>query len=184
LEPPGSFARIHLDRFSPLFESQKESRICNVKANLPYTLVYPLDEKTLYDLAYYFDYDYEDGRNPEEYTAGLADEILKWREIWNAPSGRPVLDMTDIEGCVTIHDTRPCAIENAIVLKGLEADVYRHLTSIREYNLITRHFVELGFKESDIQQAIKALVEKRLVLVDAGRCLGLTADATASLKAD
>jgi ribosomal peptide maturation radical SAM protein 1 len=176
MEPPGSFARIHLDRFSPLFESQKVYGISNVVASFPYRLIYPLEEKTLDDLAYYFDYDYEDGRNPEQYTAGLADEIMKWRNLWNRSSSRPVLDMSDTQRSITIHDTRPCAIEDVIVLTGLEADIYRQLTSIRERNVLVRHLVELGFIESDILQAIAALMKKRLVLVDTNRCLALAVD--------
>jgi ribosomal peptide maturation radical SAM protein 1 len=83
LQPPGRFGPIHLDRFSPLFNLQRESGIRHVRASSPYQLIYPLDDSTLYDLAYYFEFDYEDGRSPQEYIGGLADEILNWMIAWN-----------------------------------------------------------------------------------------------------
>ncbi len=83
LQPPGRFGSIHLDRFSPLFNLQKKFGIRNVRAARPYGLIYASDDKTLDDLAYYFDFDYEDARDPEEYAAGLGDEILNWMREWN-----------------------------------------------------------------------------------------------------
>lgn len=90
LEPPG-FQRIHVDRFSPFFECQRELGICDVRAASQYRLIYPLDDKKLYDLAYFFDFDYEDGRDPGEYTEGLGTEIKKWISDWNMSIAKPVL---------------------------------------------------------------------------------------------
>ena len=182
LQPPDWFVRIRLDRFSPLFDFQKVFGICNVRASLPYRLIYPLDESTLNDLAYHFDYDYEDGREPDEYAAGLAYEILRWRDLWRARRRPPILSMLDMRLCVVIYDTRPCATRNVIVLVGIEADIYRHLVDIRTHDQLIQHFTRLGFQTTEIQKAISNLIEKKLVLVDSDRCLALACDASAALR--
>lgn len=64
-------------------------------------------------------------------------------------------------------------------LTGLEAEIYRYLASTRENSVLTRNFLKLGFKESDI---LEALIEKKLALVDSGSCLALAVDVTTSSK--
>jgi len=86
LQPPLWFGSIHLDRFSSLFEFQEISGVKRVRPAFPYRLIYPLDERTLYDLAYYFDFDYEDDRKPDAYTSVLGNEIQKWMREWNISS--------------------------------------------------------------------------------------------------
>jgi len=182
LQPPIAFGRIRLDRFSPLFDFQKMFGICNVRASLPYRLIYPLDESILNDLAYHFDYEYEDGRDPDEYAAGLAHEILRWGDLWCAPRRPPILAMLDMRFCVAIYDTRPCATRNVIVLRGIKADIYRYLTVIRTYDQVIQHFTSLGFQTANIQKAISSLVEKKLVLMDSDRYLALACDASTALR--
>jgi ribosomal peptide maturation radical SAM protein 1 len=91
LQPPLGFGSIHLDRFSPYFNFPNSFGIRNVRAAHPYKSIYPLDDQTLYDLAYYFDFDYEDGRNPENYTNRFGDEILKWMHAWNTLTATTIL---------------------------------------------------------------------------------------------
>ena len=182
LQPPAGFGRIRLDRFSPFFDFQKMFSICNVRAGLPYRLIFPLDERILNDLAHHFDYDYEDGRDPDEYAGGLAYEILRWGDLWCAPRRPPILAMLDMCLCVVIYDTRPCATKNMIMLKGIEADIYRYLMDIRTHDQLIQHFASLGFQTTDIEKAISSLVEKKLVLVDSDRFLALACDAAAALR--
>jgi len=182
LQPPGRFGRIHLDRFSPLFNSQKEFGICNVRPGLAYRLIFPLDGATLYDLASFFDYDYEDAREPSDYTAGLSEEILAWRSLWRDPARRPILAMLDLGGFIVIRDSRPCATARILTLKGLRARVYRYLTHIRQQSHLVAHFQELGFELEDTEQAMSYLEGKKLVLEDSGKCLGLACDALTMIR--
>jgi len=85
LQPPLWFGSIHLDRFSPLFNFQKSYGIVRVRPALPYKLIYPLDERDLHDLAYYFDFEYEDGREPERYEGILGMKIREWMREWKIP---------------------------------------------------------------------------------------------------
>ncbi|MGA3109066.1 MAG: RiPP maturation radical SAM C-methyltransferase [Candidatus Bathyarchaeia archaeon] len=216
LQPPGQFGSIHLDRFSPLFNFQKKFGIHNVRAARPYRLIYAFDDKTLYDLAYYFDFDYEDGRDPEEYAAGLGDEILKWMREWNvngtamlpplwpafrrpivdkfarpflvllgapvpAMFGAPVLAKLDLRTGVLIWDTRPCASRTLFALKGLDASIFRYTNDVRTYDAVVQHFVDLGYASADIQRALSNLMERKLVILDSGRCLALAPKVTVSM---
>ena len=214
LQPPGRFGPIHLDRFSPLFNLQREFGISHVRASSPYRLIYPLDDNTLYDLAYFFEFDYEDGQSPQEYTAGLADDILNWMIEWNmehriiAPKplvpalrrpivarfarpiaallgapvpamyGAPILAMLDLRVGVAVLDTRACANRTLFALTGLQVKILRYVADIRRDDLIVQHFVDLGYDAAAIQKALTNLVEKKLVIVDSGRCLALVPRAT------
>ena len=59
---------IRLDRFSPNFVSAKDLGFCNVRPDRSYRLIYDEDETILSDLAYYFECDYVDGRQPLDYV--------------------------------------------------------------------------------------------------------------------
>jgi len=178
LQPPQSFGSIVLKRFSPLFESQNLYGICRVRPSLPYRLIYDLDDKTLYDLAFYFDFEYEDGRDPRDYTAGLVDELANWRKSWSIPVHAPILTMLDLKLYIVIHDTRSCASTRVVILSGLEAKIYRWLRNIREYRVLVKHFTEDGFGAGDISEAISSLERRKLILMDGERCLALATDAT------
>lgn len=212
LEPPG-FQRIRVDRFSPFFEFQREFGVCNVRAASQYRLIYPLDEKQLYDLAYFFDFDYEDARDPGEYTGELATEIKKWINDWNMSIAKPVLPVLhkptfgklarpflDMLGApvpamlgapflayldfglvIVICDTRSCATKSLFALSRLEAKIFRYVADIRGYELIIQHFIDLGYEASDIQKAMKNLLEKKVVIIDSERCVSLAPKATASM---
>jgi ribosomal peptide maturation radical SAM protein 1 len=91
LQPPLGFGSIHLDRFSPNFNFPNAFGIRNVRAAHQYRSIYPLEDRTLHDLAYYFDFDYEDGRNPEGYTSQLRDAILGWMRAWNTSAATTIL---------------------------------------------------------------------------------------------
>ena len=66
LEPPTGCAKIRLDRFSPLF-NKATSVAAASRPTLAYYYVFPLGRRELARLAYFFDFDYEDGRRPESY---------------------------------------------------------------------------------------------------------------------
>ncbi len=182
LQPPEHCGRIRLDRFSTLFESQRTLGIANVRPSLPYRLIYPLDQETLYGLAYHFDFDYLDGRNPDKYTAELADEILDWITVWCRRFGPPVLTMLDLGARIAFCDTRPIATQRLLMLKGIEAVLYRYLADIRERNTLIKHFVDLGNDASVIDEALSALARKKLILVDSNRYLALAYNVPVFLK--
>src|SRR5262249_20167921 len=79
LQPPGSLGQIRLDRFSPYSDRPGANGLINVRASAAYQHIYPFQPAELDRLAYYFDYDYADGRDPASYVAPLKTALAEWR---------------------------------------------------------------------------------------------------------
>lgn len=175
LEPPMGAGLIHLDRFSPLYENSQEAGFISVRAARPYGIVWPISEKDLDGIAFYFDYDYKDQRDPGAYTLGLAGELVTWSELWKPPNKPPGLAMKDFGTYISIVDSRsgPKKLER---LAGLDAEVYRHASVVRDCNSLTRHFVEQGHRREEIEDSLERLSRLKLMIVDSGKCLGIACD--------
>jgi ribosomal peptide maturation radical SAM protein 1 len=114
LYPPGGPGRIRLDRFSPYFTAPDVNGIINVRASIAYRYIYPFEPADLDRMAYYFDYDYADGRDPDQYAAALKEEIEGWR--LHHPTARLELRVADDR--LEIRDTRPVAVRRTTILQG------------------------------------------------------------------
>ena len=114
LHPPGGPGRIRLDRFSPYFTAPVVNGIINVRASIAYRHIYPFEPADLDRMAYYFDYDYADGRDPDQYAAALKEEIDRWR--LHHPAARLELRVADDR--LEIQDTRPAAVRRTTILQG------------------------------------------------------------------
>lgn len=123
LEPPMFCQRIRMDRFSPLFMDSEKQGLTRRRPAPAYSYVFPLDPRQLERIAYYFDFDYADGRDPSSYTRELVREIEKWTTLRNSKR-RPRLDLFQTSQAVVIQDTRPCATCPVQVLTGLAAEIY------------------------------------------------------------
>jgi ribosomal peptide maturation radical SAM protein 1 len=125
LEPPAGFGQIRLDRFSPYFAAPAESGLVNVRANLAYRHIFPFPPATLDRLAYHFDYDYADGRQPQSYTAAVKAEI----EVWLARHEGARLELRLADERVELRDSRPAAARPLTVLEGAASLAYLALDS-------------------------------------------------------
>ena len=103
---PPLLCRLALHRFSPYHERPAEYGL-EVSGPLPwYRLVYPVDDATLADLAYNFDYRHADGRDPEVYVAPVREAIDAWQAA-NAAGGYRALRYRRGPGFLVIQDRRP-----------------------------------------------------------------------------
>lgn len=120
LPPPMHVTRVRLDRFSPLFDSASELGVVNVRAAASYAHVYPFDPEDLYELAYYFDFDYDDGRDPETYIASLRAAVADWK------SGRDhgTLLSLDYAAQLVIADARGGRVPRHVRLTGWQREIY------------------------------------------------------------
>src|SRR5207248_10320257 len=71
-------------------------------------------------LAYYFDYDYADGRDVQEYTAALRRAVGGW----TAQHRTARLELRDEGDRLVIEDTRPAAARPTTVLRGADRLAY------------------------------------------------------------
>jgi len=171
LQPPWSTGRISLDRFSPYFNDPQGFGITNVRPAGGYGSAYPFPEASLRRLAYFFDFDYADGRNPIDYAAPL----VKMIGYWHANYCPGALTSVSNDQALVIHDRRPGAKQARIELTGMEKAVYAYCDAARSLKAIHRHLFELGYAvdRETLRYQLEGWVEDRLILRDGDRFLSL-----------
>ena len=81
LTPPRGVGRVRSDRFSPYFTHPEKHGITNLRPGDAFAYVFPFPRDALAGLAYYFDFDYADGRRVNDYVGPLLERIATWREL-------------------------------------------------------------------------------------------------------
>jgi ribosomal peptide maturation radical SAM protein 1 len=175
LQPPVVVSPIRLDRFSPFYMRSSEFGLTRVRPTVSYYYVYPLGRRELSKLAYFFDYDYEDGRKPRVYVDVLRGVVnKKWWDPWfkRPPEERPRLDAHCDGRTIDITDTREEAVETTHHLEGLAAELYLRCDSARSLNSLGK---ELAAKAdaADILKKLEELVASKLMIEIDGQYLSL-----------
>ncbi|MDJ0947885.1 MAG: RiPP maturation radical SAM C-methyltransferase [Alphaproteobacteria bacterium] len=114
LAPPVGITQIRLDRFSPNFNNANEEGFVNVMPFPSYRYVYPLEDDALRNLAYFFTYDYADGRDVAGYTQPIVDAVEAWCEVQE----KSALFYVDKDDALMIWDLRPGARSHLYALRG------------------------------------------------------------------
>lgn len=120
LPPPRGCGKLRMDRFSPHFDNPEEFGFANVRPLKAYHYIYPLLDDEIAEIAYFFDYDYKDGRDPDRYAAPLVALVREWQE--RPKSGRD-LTMSRSADRLVVRDSRQ-GVEDVIMLQGWEAIAY------------------------------------------------------------
>ena len=173
LPPPIGCTWIALDRFSPYWTSPEEFGLEEVRPWPSYSFIIPFSQKEIEKFAYFFDFQYEDGRQPFRYSRSLRREVGRWIILWQvAERFRPRLDLLRDDKEVVITDTRPCAVRHEHRLKGLPAEIYMYCDSIRSSEMIFREF-ENNASEGKIRRVLRKLLVDKLMVEDKGKYLSL-----------
>ena len=174
LHAPTVVAPIRMDRFSPNFEEASSRGFTNLRPLLPYRYVYPFSSEELLRLCYYFDFDYADGRRPDEYTEEIVEFWYTWRK---ATGGKRLLQHFVLEDQAYIEDkrfTRTCDrinldnIQNSIVIF---CDTMRTLEQIQSH--LTSSFPERAFEAKRIQAFLNYLIGRRLMVQEGAQYLSI-----------
>ncbi|MBI3924537.1 MAG: RiPP maturation radical SAM protein 1 [Armatimonadetes bacterium] len=171
LQPPLGLYPIRYDRFSP-YQMRPGEYGVRMTPNWAYRSVYPLGPEAVTGLAYYFE-DAEgsirtgippgDPRRPG--LAGVRDQIREWTGAYNGPR-RPCLRTLEDDGeRLLLEDTRFGV--DRVELTGTAAGVYRRCDGTETLQNLRSEFGE------GLESALADLEEKRAVLVQGGRALGL-----------
>ncbi len=169
LQKPGYCGRIHVDRFSPLFTNAGLG-VGEPRPTAAYSYLYPLEAEQLGNLAYFFEFDYADDREPAKYAGALGEEIARWPE-WTA-AGRPRLDLFQTGSIVLITDTRACARKGSFVLTGLDAKIYLGCDTAQTLRSVAR-LLDDSFSEEDIRGRLESFRDARLMVEMDGHYLSL-----------
>lgn len=184
LQPPSGCSSIRFDRFSP-YHAKAASFGLELRPMRFYADVYPLPPERLEALAYYFE-DATARARPAPAGPGfvaLRDAVGRWGERWYAArhrvlgfQARPRLALHECDGEVRVHDTRACAAAERHAIAGLEAAVLRHCDRARSRaSLAAAVAVGPGGAppEGRVDDAVAALLERRLLVETGGRLLAL-----------
>jgi ribosomal peptide maturation radical SAM protein 1 len=174
LQPPhvnGAGRPVALYRFSSYFEDPAGSGLTNVRSTASYALVYPFPEGSLRRLAYQFDFDYADGREPRTYTAPLVEMI----EYWRANYCPGALTSVSNGRVLTVHDRRPGAKQAIFELDGMEKDAYEYCDKAHSLRAIHGRLLGLGYgiDRETLRQRLERLVKDRLMLQEGDWYLSL-----------
>jgi ribosomal peptide maturation radical SAM protein 1 len=173
LQPPG-VGRLNLERFSPYYERPREFGLEILGPQAWYRFVYPVDDATLMDLAYSFEYRHLDGRDPETYVAPLRRAIDAWREAW--PASHRTLRYRRGPGFLVVHDRRP-GLERADYTFG-EREKQLYL-ACEDGATATEALASLGpagttdLDVDDVEEFLDEMVALRLAYEENGRYLSL-----------
>jgi ribosomal peptide maturation radical SAM protein 1 len=188
LQPPSGFGKIVLDRFSPYFVEPLQNGIMNIRPWIAYKFLYPLQEQDLQKMAYHFDFDYVDGRNPDAYTKELEQRLIYWKNLWIKDDGNnnrrlsPSLNTARIGDAIMINDTRPSSIQRFHLLANEEAKVFELCETMHNFNSIFIRVKEEypTITEEGLRHVLLSLIDKKVMICDNKRYLSLAIALTPS----
>jgi ribosomal peptide maturation radical SAM protein 1 len=169
LRPPHGIGPIRLDRFSPNFFKATEMGIINVRPDSSYNCIYNLPEEQLEHLAYYFEHDYQDGRDPERYVKNARSAVARWQEY----SDNPGLKYADHGESLAIWDRRPKTKRTVTVLHEIEREIYLYCDQHRTINQIETVVQRVFGVTSMVQPFLNDMVRDRLMIHLDGSYLSL-----------
>jgi ribosomal peptide maturation radical SAM protein 1 len=174
LDPPTACGPIRLDRFSPYFMDPSAYGLTNIRHMPVYDYIYPFSKKSVNKIAYYFDYDYETGKDP----SGYATELINFVEDWQQrPNYGALQAIEKPNGTLALVDKRNNALGREFALTGADRIVYDYCDKVRSIRAVQRHLAQVypsaNFTGSQVKAFLDTLTAHRLMVGDRGRYLSL-----------
>lgn len=176
LPPPMGSAKIRLDRFGPYWKAPERYGLKNLRHYWSYDFAFaglPGAERDR--LAYFFEHDYADGREPLAYARSTADRAREWRE---AARAQAKLELRSSPDGPSVFDTRSCRTDEVTPLTPAGAALLRSLDGIRNAGGILAAVREQGvdIDEQACQALLADFAARRFVIEENGCWLGLVVD--------
>lgn len=164
LAPPASCTPVRLDRYSPFHSNPSEFGFERVRPATAYYYVFPLERRELTKLAYFFEFDYADGRDPNSYLRRLREEVAKWWVVQLVSSEKkPRLDAKpDVRGLL-IEDSRPIAVKHREVLSGIPAQLYLRCDTAKSIAALARP-LSPEISESEVRSILASFVAAKTMI--------------------
>jgi len=153
LPPPGGVTPMLLMRFSPYFERPGDFGIESRRPYDYYRRLYPDPAVDLERIAYLFEYDHPQRRDPA-LMAMVREFCLRIRSEWQKDWQPHRAFWMDAADHVVIHDRRT-GIEVVDRLDGIDAEVFRFLDAARPFAVLARQFAAQLSPE-----ALRALLDR------------------------
>lgn len=172
LQPPSSFTSLRVDRFSPNFEQPEKFGFTALAPYPSYFHVYPLLPEAVANLAYFFTFDYHHPQDVDSYTEPLRQALQAWCQSYP----HNALFSVDKETHLLIWDLRSIASQPLHVLTGYDRWLYLSCDGIQTtYQLQQKLNQQTGrqWSEAELYERLQPLLERGLLLQEAGTYLGL-----------
>ncbi|MCS1351059.1 RiPP maturation radical SAM C-methyltransferase [Mechercharimyces sp. CAU 1602] len=170
--PPLACASFRLDRFSPYFDYSAQHGIINVKYNRVYKYIYSeLTDAEREKLAYYFEFEYDDQRQPSSYTQMLQKAVYSWKEKYDSC----FFCFVKIPNGIRFFDNRTNADGDIYDLYGWEAELYQSVDDIKTASGVHPMFqsAKKTITVEQIEAKLDEFVAKGWALHEGGRYLAL-----------
>jgi len=168
LQPPSGIARIRLDRYSPNFFDGANLGLIRIRPDRAYSFVYALPDRDIAEIAYFFDYDYADGRVPETYIGPAREAVVQWQT--NHPNRG--LHCVDHGDRLAIWDFRPHAARMVTVLSSRDRAVYLYCDQHRSLQQILA-LPEVDDQASSVVPVLSEWIGNRIMIGLDGQYLAL-----------
>jgi len=173
LQPPDGHGSIRLDRFSPYFENPAEFGLINARPLEIYRYLYPFPENELAEIAYFYQYEFADGKNPENYIETTLNQLARWHE--SAESGKSLRSRRLSNGGLEIVDTRSGKAPKRVRLSEWHKDLYEFCDQMRSLSAIEKwlqnHAPDVPLNEA--KQFLGELIGMKLMCSDEQSFLSL-----------
>lgn len=168
LPPPTGSGPLRLDRFSPYHEDPAAFGITGVRPFATYRHLYDVDPEALMRVAYYFEFEYADGRDLTYVTPAL-ERITEWAA--RGPAG--VLTVAPAsDGTATVVDTR----DGTVRRHGLEpwqAALFDVMDGVTTESALLKRALSVGITKETARDFLQACTELRIAVTVGDRWLGL-----------
>jgi hypothetical protein len=133
--------------------------ITRIKPFFTYELIYPLPSEQVFNLAYFFQYEYKDGPKTERYTKDLLEKI----DIWKRSNGGELIKRYGDNPELLLVDTRPNRRQSQVALNGIQREIYDYCDTQKSSGKImafakSRYEITSDF-ESWLQQFLGQMVD-------------------------
>ncbi|HYI02755.1 RiPP maturation radical SAM C-methyltransferase [Hyalangium sp.] len=172
LTPPLMGVSILLERFSPNFNEARARGFKDVRPAPAYFFIYDLPEEALQNIAYFFSYQYEDGRDVWAYVKPVAQRIKEWL----AEHDTSALYSLDKKDHLLIIDRRKVAPSPSVILQGAERWALQACEAVTTLQALEERYLEQEPAAQDwdaLENVLARLVEAKLLITDGKHYLGL-----------
>jgi ribosomal peptide maturation radical SAM protein 1 len=175
LIPPSGCPQIRLDRFSPYFRNSEQSGMTNVREGWAYEWAYPsIDTQVLSRLAYFFEFEYKDGRDPRIYAQQCVDAVADWNSAYY--SGAKLEKQETPTGQAEVLDWRdPASTRKVFVLSREEEAILEAFDSVTTFDAGKRRCLEhVNMRESDsFSDTFEKMLARKWIIQDHNRFLSV-----------
>ncbi|ETX03680.1 MAG: hypothetical protein ETSY1_46460 (plasmid) [Candidatus Entotheonella factor] len=189
-QPPSSpGSPLRFDRFS-VYHNYPDEHGLELTPAWTYSYIYPVSDAHIQRIAYFFDNHrpdaVNDGKNRPLWEQAR-EELVEWRnlhyqyqedDVWaEVASGSPMLSMSYGDGDLLIlEDTRPCAVQSRIELRGAAARIYELCDEGRKASTVLSHCRSSGCPDLDaaeVDRILQTFLDHKIMAFVSDRYLSL-----------